>query len=84
MRKTKLGCKISNSWKNHEFDAKKENSLNSVIQIVKIFSEDIGMELGIEKCAILFVITGNIFTSNISLPRYVQTVQKRCWVGLER
>ena len=33
--------------------AKNEKSLDSSIQTVRIFSKDIGMEFGIEKCAML-------------------------------
>ena len=33
--------------------SKKENELETLIQTVRIYSQDIGMEFGIEKCAIL-------------------------------
>lgn len=38
--------------------AKNEKSLDSLIQTVRIFSTDIGMEFGIEKCATLFIKRG--------------------------
>ena len=33
--------------------SKKDRALDSLIQTVRIFSEDIGMEFGIDKCAML-------------------------------
>ena len=38
--------------------AKSEKDLESLIQIVRIFSEDIGMEFGLDKCAILIMMKG--------------------------
>ena len=43
--------------------------MNSLIQTVRIFSEDIGMEFGIEKCAMLVMEKGKIVKSvGIELP----------------
>ena len=36
-------------------DAKNEKDLESLIQTVRIFSEEIGMEFGLDKCAILIM-----------------------------
>ena len=40
-----------------------EKGLDSLVQIVRVFSEDIGMEFGIEKCAMLVMEKGNIMKS---------------------
>ena len=43
--------------------------MHSLVQTVRVFSEDIAMEFGIEKCAILVVVKGKIVKSNgIELP----------------
>ena len=39
--------------------AKDEKELKPLIQTVRIYSQDIGMEFGIEKCAILIMKNGN-------------------------
>ena len=39
-------------------NAKNENKLESLIQTVKIYSDDIGMEFGIERCAMLIMKSG--------------------------
>ena len=36
-----------------ELDSRSEKGLDSLVQTVRVFSEDIGMEFGIEKCAML-------------------------------
>ena len=52
-----------------ELYAKNEKSLDSLIQAVRIFSKDIGIEFGIEKCAMLVLKRGKVATSNgIKLP----------------
>jgi len=49
--------------------AKNEKSLDSLIHTVRIFSKDIGMEFGIDKCAMLSLKQGYIVTSEgITLP----------------
>ena len=49
--------------------SKSEKELDSLIQTVRIFSEDIGMEFGIEKCAMLVMKRGKIVKSEgIELP----------------
>ena len=37
-----------------------ERGLDSLVQTVRVFSEDIGMEFGIEKCAMLVMEKGKI------------------------
>ena len=39
--------------------AKNEKELETLIQTVRIYNQDIGMEFGIEKCAILVIKSGN-------------------------
>ena len=49
--------------------AKTSNQLDSLIQTVRIFSSDIGMKFGIEKCAVLIIKRGKITQSEgIALP----------------
>ena len=46
-----------------------EKGLDSLVQIVRVLSEDIGMEFGIEKCAMLLMEKGKIVKSvGIELP----------------
>ena len=49
--------------------AKKEKELETLIQAARIYSQDIGMEFGIEKCAILIMRSGKRHTTEgIELP----------------
>ena len=49
--------------------SRSEKGLDSLIQAVRVFSEDIGMEFGIEKCAMLVMEKGKIVKSvGIELP----------------
>ena len=49
--------------------SKSEKALDSLIQTVRIFSTDIGMQFGIDKCAILVMKKGKIVKSDgIQLP----------------
>merc|ERR1712015_64093 len=49
--------------------AESEEELDSLIQTVRIISNDIGMEFGLEKCAILILKGGKIHrTDGIELP----------------
>ena len=41
-----------------ELYSKSEKALDSLIQTVRIFSEDIGMQFGIDKCAMLVMKKG--------------------------
>ena len=46
-----------------------EKELNSLVQTIHVLSEDIGMEYGIEKCAMLVIEKGKIVKSvGIELP----------------
>ena len=49
--------------------AKTPNQLDSLMQTVRIFSNDIGMKCGIEKCAVLIIKRGKMTQSEgITLP----------------
>ena len=49
--------------------SKSEKALDSLIQTVRMFSEDIGMQFGIDKCAMLVMKKGKIVKSDgIQLP----------------
>ena len=49
--------------------SRSEKGLDSLVQTVRVFSEDIGMEFGIEKCAMLVMERGKIVKSvGIELP----------------
>ena len=49
--------------------AKNENSLTSLVQTVRIFSSDIGMEFGVDKCALLILKRGKkTLSEGIDLP----------------
>ena len=43
--------------------SRNEKGLDSLVQTVRVFSEDIGMEFGIEKCAMLVMEKGKIVKS---------------------
>ena len=48
---------------------KSKNQIDSLVQTVHIFSEDIGMQFGIKKCGVLTMERGkNIRTDHIRLP----------------
>ena len=49
--------------------AKTEEELDSLVQTVRVFSEDIGMKFSIEKCSMLVMKRGKKFKSDgIKLP----------------
>ena len=49
--------------------SRREKGLDSLVETVPVFSEDIGMEVSIEKCAMLVMEKGNIVKSvGIELP----------------
>ena len=55
--------------------AKTEKGLDSLMQTVRVFSADIGMEFGIDKCAMLVVKRGSVQrTEGVELP-YEQTIK---------
>ena len=49
--------------------SRSEKRLDSLVQTVRVFREDIGMEFGVEKCALLVMEKGKIMKSvDIELP----------------
>ena len=46
-----------------KLDSRSEKGLDSLVRTVHVLSEDIGMEFGIEKCAILVMEKGKIVKS---------------------
>ena len=53
--------------------AKKEKELETLIHTVRIYSQDIGMEFGIEKCAMLVMKSGKRhMTDGMELPNHDQ------------
>ena len=51
--------------------AKKEKDLETLIHVVRIYSQDIGMEFGIEKCAMLVMKSGKRrMTDGMELPNH--------------
>ena len=68
LRKCRAGYKLSKSQEkiNHlmymddiKLFAKNEKEVETLIHTVRIYSQDIGMEFGIEKCAMLVMKRGN-------------------------
>ena len=52
-----------------KFFAKSKNQIDSLVQTVHIFSEDIGMQFGIKKCGVLIMERGKVIrTDGIRLP----------------
>ena len=52
-----------------KLSSRSEKGLDSLLQAVRDFSEDIGMEFGIEKCAMLVMKKGKIVKSvGLDLP----------------
>ena len=78
LRKCKAGYKLNGSQEkiNHLMDmddiklfAKKEKELETLIHAVRIYSQDIGIEFGIEKCAMLVMKCGKRhLTDGMELP----------------
>ena len=78
LRKAKAAYEFSESKKKMndllfmddlELYSESEKGLNSLVQTVRVFSEDIGMEFGIEKCVMLVMEKGKIVKSvGIELP----------------
>ena len=69
LNKTDHGCVTSQNQKlNHllfmddlKLYAKSERELDSIIQAVRIVSDNIGMVFGLDKCAVLFLKRGKWF-----------------------
>ena len=78
LKKAKAGYEFSESKEkiNHllfmddlKLYSRSEKGLDSLVQTVRVFSEDIGMEFSIEKCAMLVMQKGKIVKSvGIELP----------------
>ena len=70
LRKANAHYEFTNGEKiNHKLFARSEKALNSLVQTVRVVSEDTGMKFGIEKCAMLVLKRGNIIKSDgIVLP----------------
>ena len=78
LRKTKAAYEFSGSKEkiNHlllmydlKLYSRNEKRLDSLVQTIHVFSEDIGMEFGLEKCAMLVIEKGKIVKSvGIELP----------------
>ena len=63
-----------------KLSSRSEKGLDSLIQTVRDFSEDIGMEFGIEKCAMLVMKKGKIVKSvGVELPdgKVIKSLLKR-------
>ena len=59
--------------------SRSEKGLDSLVQTVRVFSEDVGMEFGIERCAMLVMEKGKIVKSvGIELPNgeVIKTLQE--------
>ena len=59
--------------------SRSEKGLDALVQTVRVFSEDIGMDFGIEKCAMLLMEKGKIVKSvdiEFSDGRVIKTLQK--------
>ena len=80
LRKCTAGYKLSRSQEkiNHlmymdyiKLFAKNETELEPLIQAVRIYNQDIGMEYGIEKCAMLIRKSGKLhMTDGMELPNH--------------
>ena len=60
--------------------AKNENDTETLIQAVRIYSKDIGMEFGIDKCTVLLMISGKRhMTEEIELPNQgkIRTLEEK-------
>ena len=89
LRKCAAGYKLSRSQEkiNHlmymddiKLFAKNERELETLIHAVRIYSQDIGMEFGIEKCAMLVMKSGKWhLTDEIELPNHdrIRTLEER-------
>ena len=57
--------------------SRREKGLDSLVQTVCVFSRDIGMEFGIEKCVMLVMEKGKIVKSvGIELPEVIKSLQE--------
>ena len=59
LKKSSAGYKLSDSQENiNHLMYMDDIKLETLIQTMRIYSQDIGMEFGIEKCAVLVVKSG--------------------------
>ena len=68
---TKDGCRISHLlfMDDLKLFAKNEKEIDSLVQTVRIFSDDIGMKFGLEKCAAMTMMRGKrVHSDGIALP----------------
>ena len=68
---TKDGCRINHLlfMDDLKLFAKNENEIDSLVQTVRIFSNDIGMKFGLEKCAAMTMKRGKrVHSDGIALP----------------
>ena len=94
LRKAKAACEFSGSEEkiNHlllmddlKLYSHNEKGLDSLVQTKHIFCKDIGMEFGIEKCAMLVIEKGKIVKSvGVELPNCEVIKSKVSWNFRER
>ena len=68
---TKDGCRINHLLFTDDLKlfAKNENEIDSLVQTVRIISDDIGMNIGLEKCAAMTIKMGKrVHSDGIALP----------------
>ena len=91
LRKVKVAYEFSESKEkiNHllfmdnlNLYSRSEKGLDSLVETVRVFSKDIGMEFGTEKCAMLVMEKGKIVKSvGIELPSYQVIWYRVVWSG---
>ena len=89
LRKCETGYKLSRSQEkinnlmymdDIKLFAKNERELETLIHAIRIYSQDIGMEFGIETCAMLVMKSGKRYsTGGMELPNHdrIRTLKKR-------
>ena len=91
-RKARFAYDVNGKRINHLMfmDARSEQGLESLVHTVRIFSEDIGMDFGIDKCAKLMLRRGKVTASDgIKLPegREIKSLDEGCsykYLGIRR
>ena len=73
LNRSKLGVKVKEVQISHTFYiddlkvfARNAEELNRIQTLVSTFSKDIGMSFGLDKCAVLTIVQGQIFTSPLN------------------
>ena len=86
LRKSAAGYKLSKSQEkiNHlmymddiKLFAKNEKKLETLLQTVRIYHQDIGMEFGIDKCAMLVLKTGKYDRRNLPNQEKIRTLGEK-------